>query len=434
MSPTARSRRARLVRAGLTVIAGLGLAVAPLVASPAGADHSHELFVGFTFVADSDGYNMTGGDPKQQGYPQGQGSVAHTQARVTTGPAGHALASTAWPGSFFGNFGSLIQAFNAPEEAGQLNYPVRAEAQSSGPTSDERPGMTAVADGELAEALATSNRPTVQGAFSAGQITTFSQSMIDGEFGVSKGETHMQDVEIGGGVITIDSVVTVAEARTNGIEGSNSGRTVVEGMEVGGNPVTVDQDGIHAGGEQNDNPGNAVTQALVDNVLSNAQMEIYLTEPISRSEGSVQEYRSGSLIIEWELSEGDPRYDNGAIFVIELGGSGAYVQAQSAILFQPPDITVPDFSAPVVGGTSPEPPAPTTPASPEPTEIAAPPSSQVRPIASEPVVDRFDGIPWLLMLAIVAGSLLAGRGLTRFHAALVEAPPSGSYTIEGGHT
>jgi hypothetical protein len=436
MRPAARSRRVRLLRALATVVAGVGLAVAPLVTQPAGADHSGELFVGFTFLADSDGYKMTGGDPKAQGYPQGQGSVGHTQARLSTGPAAHALASTAWPGGFFGNFGSLIQAFGAPPEAGQLNYPVRAEAQSSGPTTDERPGMKALAEGELAEATSTTNQPRVEGAFSAGQIDTLSRSTIEGEFGVTRAETTMSDVVVAAGTVTIDSVVTVAEARTNGIEGSNGGRTVVEGMEVGGQPVVVDENGVRAGDSQNDNPANAVTQALVDNVLTHAQMEIYLTEPLSRSEGGVQEYRSGSLIIVWQLSEGDPRYEDGAIFVMEFGGSGAYVGAQSAILFQPPDISIPDFTVPpaIGGGTFEPPPAPTAaPTTPGPTEVAAPPS-QPRTIVTEPVVDRFDGIPWLLVLAVVGGSLIAGRGLTRFHAALVESPPSGSYTIEGGHS
>ena len=123
-----RVRRLRL-RAAVLLSAGMAIIAAPFWLHPAEAQTG---FVGYTFLADSDGIDQTGGSPGSQGYPQQANETAHTTARIDTGPNGQALASSQWPGDFVGNFGSLAQVFGAPPEAGQANYPVRAEASSSG--------------------------------------------------------------------------------------------------------------------------------------------------------------------------------------------------------------------------------------------------------------------------------------------------------------
>lgn len=431
----ARGRRALLVRSGATAVAGLTMLGGSLWMAPwAGADHSAELFVGFTALADADGYNATGGDPKAQGYPQGQGSVAHTQTRLTTGPSGYALASNAWPGQFLGNLGALAQgAAGAPEEANVANYPVRAEAFSSGPQQQQMEGMKATAEGELAEAVASTG-PTGDPGFTVGSTETLSRSMVEAEALVSRADAHITDVNIGEGTVTIDSIVTSAEARTDGESGDNGGRAVVEGMEVAGQPVVVDENGVRAAGEQSDNPADAVTQAVVDNVLSHAQMDIYMAKPQSRSEGGTQEYRSGSLVVTWKASGGDPEVDDGAIFVVVFGGSNAFAQAAPAIPFELP--TPPIAAGPVTSPPAPVGGAPVVspgPVATQPSETpAASPGTPVAVLPTQPVVDRFDGIGWLLIAAALAGSVMAGRGVSRFHAALISAPAAAACTIRGG--
>src|SRR5687768_4772833 len=146
-------KRGRTRRHGALLLAlGAVLLAVPFRLQPARAQTG---FVGYLFTADSDGIDQTGGSPGSQGYPQQANETAHTTARIDTGPNGYALASSQWPGDFVGNIGSLAQVFGAPPEAGQLNYPVRAEASSSGQqkaTAD--PGMSASADGPTAEAVA----------------------------------------------------------------------------------------------------------------------------------------------------------------------------------------------------------------------------------------------------------------------------------------
>lgn len=427
-----------------SIAAGLALIVGPLwlAFGPRAQADVSQLFVGFQFEADADGYSMTGGDPKAQGHPQGAGHVAHTVARLSTGPSGYALASYAWPGGLLGNLGSLMQgAGGAPEETDAFNYPVRAEAFSAGPQEAENRQMKATARDELAEAVASAG-PSSGGqgdAFRVGSVDTLSRSTVEGEFGISRSEATVSDINIAE-VFTVDSVITTAQARTNSQVGTNSGSARVNGAKVGGFPVIIDENGVRAQDSQNPNVGQAVTQALVDNILHHAQMEIYLTQPQRRSEGGTQEYRSGSLVVSWKASQGDPQFDEGAIFTVAFGGANAFVQANPAIPFT--DLpSVEDFFDEsgttldpgfVGGGSEPTSPDTTDGGSPDTTDgVAAGPRQA---IATQDVVNRFDGIAWLLLLSAMVGSALAGRGLLRFQDAVAGGSSGPACPLEGDPT
>ena len=146
-------------RAALMVLVGAVLVVGPFVV-PSSAQQ--EELIGYLGVADSDAVTQTGGDPSNQGYPQVQSKTAHTYSSLDTGENGLALSSSQWPGEFVGNAGSLLQVFGAPAEAGALNYPVRAEASTAGPSESSDLGMTARVDGPLAEAIAEDSSGWVQ--------------------------------------------------------------------------------------------------------------------------------------------------------------------------------------------------------------------------------------------------------------------------------
>ena len=424
-------------RSGLLVLVGVAMMATPFLLPEA---HAQDELIGYLGLADSDGIAQTGGAPTSQGYPQAQSKTAHTYSSLDTGPNGLALASTQWPGELAGNAGSLAQVFGAPEEAGAANYPVRAEASTVGPAESSQPGMYARVEGPVAEAKATGDGFDGAGSelITFGDVETVSRSeLIDGEMVVTATAT-VTDIVIGG-VITIDSVQTTAIARSDGTEGSNGGSATVSGLEVAGQPARVDQDGVHAGDGSSDNPADAVAQAVIDQVLSNFAeafvVEMYMSSPSTRDEGPIQEHRSGSLVITMQV--GDPAAGEGGDGVFAIGGSNAYAQAASGTPFAPPAslapppavATPPPPAPPVVADSSPAAPVPDTTAAPTttpPTEVAAPPV-----LSTAPIVDRFSGLGFVMPLFLLLGGLLAGRGLHRFHAAVVSPHHASGCIIEG---
>lgn len=425
---SAPSRR----RALLLLVAGGALLVGT-VGSHAAAQTPAETtdepgLIAFNLLGDSDAINLYGGQRAAQGYPQAVSQTAHTETRVVTGPNSSALASMQWPGKFLGNLGSLIQVFGGPPEAGGLNYPVRAEASSSGPTRAEDNGAVAVAEDAVAEAHAQ-----VEGFddgvdfMSFGDAQTTSHSSLTDGLGVTKTTATVTDIVLGGGAITIDSVVTRASVSTDGVEGVANGEATVSGLEIAGQPATVDEDGVHFAGSQNPNPVDAVGQAVIDEALANFSdgftVDMYVSEPSTRDEGGVQEYRSGSLVI--LMTFGDPNGDGGdGAFII--GGSNAYAQASQG--FPAPALPTPSVD-PVVdpvssggefapGDTTP----PSPSAGPVPEETAAP--EALVPAVEVPAspIARFSGVPFVMPFFILLASIFIGRGLDLLHRSIATAP------------
>lgn len=405
------------LRAIVGLVAGLALMVSPLAMRPAGADSS--AFLSFELNALADGFTMTGGSPSSEGFPQMQGRVPHTETVVETGPRARALSSGAWPGPLAANAGSLAVLLGGPEEAGAANYPVFSEAQSpAGPfESEQSPGFRAEARTELAEAIGQVD-DFGNDAFFVGSVHTNSRSEVSGDLGVATARSENSDISFGGGQVTIESVITTARASTDGVTSEVGGSTVVSGLVVGGQPARVDEDGVHFGSQDNPNPADAVAQQIGEQVLSNFGMELYTTSPVQSSEGGSASYRSGSLIIVWDV------FNQGqGIGVWEIGGSAVDVRASPALplpVFEPPPpptFAAPVTSPPVVSGVTPPPPtaAPVTEAPAAPTEVALPPA--VTPIEPAPIsADFFDGIPWLFVLAALVGSWLAARSLAALQA------------------
>ncbi len=412
-------------RRGLVpILAGVVLLTAPLWPSAAGAEDAE--LVGFTFTADSDAVTQTGGDPSSQGYPQAQSRSGHTEARLDTGPNGYALASSEWPGGFLGNVGSLAQVFGAPEEAGAANYPVRAEAQSSGPTSVEQAGASAKAEGGDALALVDVDGYDGGGstAFSFGDVHTESRTTLDVTRGIAKATAVVSDISFGDGTIQIDSVTTVAEAATDGRTGTSSGSTLVSGATVAGRPVRIDESGVRAGDSTSPNPADAIAQALTDQVLTHfeegVKVTMFVTKPRSRSEGNVQEYQSGSLVVLMEL--GDPSAGSGGTGAFVIGGSNAFVLATPGIALT---AATPSDAAPSSGIFTPLPSDATGgQAVPSPSEapVAVPvPSTPDEIATTSPItaLSRFAGLPFIMPFFVLLGSLLAGRGLHQLHEVVV---------------
>lgn len=414
----------RRSHATLLLVLGVALLAFPFTVRPARAQTG---FVGYLFAADSDGIDQTGGSPGSQGYPQQANETAHSTARIDTGPNAHALASSQWPGDFVGNFGSLLQVFGAPPEAGQLNYPVRAEASSSGQQeATAEPGMSASAKGPTAEAVAFVDDYDGGESMSFGNVESRSSTALEGDLGVARATTNITDFTFGG-QITIESIQTSAGASTDGTQGKAEGHTLVKGLKIAGQPAYVDQDGVHAGEQGQPNPADAVAQLIIEQVLSNFEdglkVDMRTTGAFKRSEGSLQEYRSGALVITVTL--GDPGGDGG-VGTFVLGGSNALVSASPDSASGIPEATVDSFDVGAFDAPSPaalaEVPIPSGGAAPA-TE--APPAAADEGPAEAPnlgLVSRFSGLGFVMPFFVLLGSLAIGRGLHVFHDTLVRAP------------
>ena len=408
------------------LVLGVALVAVPFAVPPARAQAG---FVGYLFTADSDGIDQTGGSPGSQGYPQQASETAHTTARIDTGPNGYALSSAQWPGDFIGNVGSLAQVFGAPPEAGQLNYTVRAEASSSGQQEvTASPGMTASAKGPTAEAVAIFDGYNGGESMSFGNMESRSSTALESGVGVARASTNITDFNFGG-QIRIKSIKTSAGASTDGTTGKAEGQTLVNGVEIAGQPAYVDQDGVHAGTQGQPNPADAVAQLLIDQVLSNfkdgAQVEMRTTNAFTRSEGPLQEYRSGALVI--TVIVGDPSGDGG-VGTFVLGGSNALVSASADSLSGVADSAPGATDVGSFGGPVAEPVA----------DVPIPSGGSVAPSASAPapstdnsnaspdlgLVSRFRGLGFVMPFFVLLGSVVIGRGLHVLHGTLVNARPT----------
>jgi len=294
-------------RPGALLVGG-GLLLAVASGAAAVAEPEGRLVNGLTAQAASDGVGMTFGDPSTPPYPVGAGQLAHTEASLTTGPTGYALASTAWPGPVVANAGSLVVLLGGPAEAGQANYGGRAEAYSSGPTDAELPGMRAHAADGVAEATAgAQDVETAPGALTGDVVTVSRTGFEAGALGVSSTCTA-SDLAFGEAV-RIGSVRTEATATSDGDTATSAGRTVVSGLTIGGQAAEVDEEGVRF--------VDPLTAAVGEQVLAQAGMELYVSAPRAEVDGARGSYRSGALVVVWEPPQ------SGQLFVYTICGSDA---------------------------------------------------------------------------------------------------------------
>ena len=396
-----RARRRASVALGVVGLALL--AVTPLV-QRVGAQAVQ--FDGFTVLTSSDGIAGTFGDPAGAPYPVAAGQMPHTEASLTTGPTGYALASVAWPGPLVANAGDLAVLLGAPHEAGDANYGGRAEARSPGGESDAElgPNMRAHAQDNVAEATATvEDFASVPGSLSAGSSTTHVRNVLEAERVVGVAESSTTDIVFAEGLVTIDSVETLAHAVSDGLQADADGSTVVNGLEVNGNPATVDEEGVRF--------SDPAVQPVQENVLTNAGIEMFVTKPRSTNEGDAASYRSGSLVIVWTLG------DSGYVVVYSIGGSEADARATRGSPFTPPT------SPGIVASPSSSPPPDTSPTlGTEPVPTSTPPTAApTTELAAAPIsfTRELGIVPYVIGALFTAA---AAWGLWRFREGVIERP------------
>jgi hypothetical protein len=355
-------------------IAGLSsLGVGTVGTFGAGAQEGGQIVLGLTAVGASDGIGSTFGDPDAQPYPVAAGQIAHTEATLSTGPTGYALASTAWPGPLAANAGSLALLLqpNLPPETGNANYAGRTEAFSpGGPSESELPGMRAHAEGGVAEAFAGAQDVEGEPGAFTGDVQTLSRSTF--EAGVLKATSSCtaSDMTFGGdGAVAIGSVRTESESSTDGATGTAGGRTVVSGVTVAGQPAEVDENGVRF--------IDPVAAPVGEQILSQMGISMFVAQPQASDDPTRPSYRAGALVVVWDLG------GSGYFYIYNICGSDTSASVRLGQAFSAPTApTLPNRPAttPVAPSRSSTTPASPTVAAPTPT---APPAAVETPAAPD---------------------------------------------------
>ena len=253
-----------------------------------------------------------------------EGQVPEARANLNTGPVGYGLASVAWPGPLAANAGSLIlvASADAPPEVTALNYPVRAESRTgqNPPTTTytQVPGvsLTSTAKPDLVSADASvANTLADTGTF--GPARASGKTSLSGSSGIAESFNVVNDVVLGGGVVTIQSVRSAAMATTDGTKSGGKASTTVVGLAIGGQPATIDESGLRIG--DSSQPLNEAANAAARQALADAGMDIVLSAPTKEVKGAAATLTAGSLVVVWKPSDS-------ALFSVVLGGAQAAVK------------------------------------------------------------------------------------------------------------
>jgi hypothetical protein len=179
---------------------------------------------------------------------------SYTAVTLETGPAARALASSLWPGTLLGDgIGAAT--------GGQLpGYPVKADARyPDKPYTDTAHGClqadqpaTCASDGGAfmsSQALGLDVRATAKMSpaeipgFDLGTVSSVSTATVKDGVAIGTSASHLTDVSLMGGMISVGSVSTSISVRSNGIKAVSDGSTVVSGLSIMGVGYVVDDKG-----------------------------------------------------------------------------------------------------------------------------------------------------------------------------------------------
>lgn len=402
----------------LTGLACLTTALIPAVTASAEEEPGSQLD-SYALHADASSFRV------RQGTEQTEVVLPQSLAQLRNGPVGFAQSSTAWPGTYAGNVGSLlILAADAPPEAAALNSPLRAEARTgSGPsevTNSDFPGTTMRAAATAQEVAAETTTGAIA-ALPVGELgssgSSSSTTLTDARTGVSVASSVVRDISLLDGQITIGAVSSTAKATTDGVRTTVEGRTVVTDLEVGGQAVGITSDGITAAGQDGPDPSPAVDAA--NSVLAAAKAVVALSEPIAVQDGGNASYTAGSFVLSFTQS-------SGAVFTVLIGGANVSVAAVAG----EPVLALPDL--PPAESVAAPPPPPAFDVGTGEVVAAPPPPAAGTSAVADPAAPPLVALPaeragftlpaplspaWLVLAAL--GSLLVGSALTKVPAAVV---------------
>jgi hypothetical protein len=316
-----RSRKLAL----LFVVAGTAMAASPMAV--AFADEADGGGVGtFRVYGDAHGIGVMLEQPASPTTPvPAAGLVPDAYAELSSGPAGLALSSVAWPGPLVGSAGTLaaVVAGVPPDIANIGNDPIKAQAQASGGGRDEQTlgPMYALVDGAKSQARTAITDFSSPGAVSAAKVFSQTRTFQDDAGNVTSiAESQINGLEIGG-VLRIETVKMVAQGTTFGDRTEMTQKTTVSGVTVEDQACTIDETGMHCGGNDSDNPMNPIAEGA-NQILTNMGMTAYVTKPaVHKSTGGDGDIRTGTLVVFWQMDEATNT-------VFTIGGANITLRAQ----------------------------------------------------------------------------------------------------------
>ena len=255
--------------------------------------------------------------PVDPGEPHGEGSISYTQTKLETGPSARAVASSFWPGPAVGDgFATLCdQVTNNPQapkdtrEECNEEYRVKADARwpenKQFPREDEQAApptggnVFASALGLDTFSRASSSESPNEEAVGFGNVKSRSDTVVVKDTAIATTVASAEDVALGGGVITIESVKTVLEATSDAKKGRTEGVTKVNGLTVGGQGYVVDSKGVRP--VDKDKSGESIVplpeQPGAKEMDKNLGIEIELVKHKSSVDGAEAARSAGGLRI-----------------------------------------------------------------------------------------------------------------------------------------
>ena len=312
--------------AAMLVIAGGALVVSPVAV--AFADDGADSGLGtFRSAADANGIGVSLEQPNSGSAPvPAQGLVPDAYAELSSGPAGIAMSTIAWPGPLAANAGGLANVVGTPlppDVVANANDPVKVQAQSSGGSRDEQSigPMYALVDGQQSLARSAFTDFSSPGVVSAARTFTRSRSYVDdsGKL-VSEAVSQLQGVEIAG-LVKIDNITTTATVTTaDGVTFEPDVKSTVSGVTIQGQPFVIDEKGMHTPSGDQPSPSDPIA-AGINQVITNMGMTAFVTKPaVQKTEAGAAVVRSGSVVIYWQM-------DPNTLTVVTLGGAGVNMRA-----------------------------------------------------------------------------------------------------------
>lgn len=174
--------------------------------------------------------------------------MPETVARFGDGPSGYGLASVAYPGGIPTSMDALVTQSGG--DGSQIPpYPIKAEAfYPAGPTEDDtsQAGYAQKVVSSDHGVQSTGSYPSIGASplVTVGSISSASRGAIEDALGVSRSRVALSDVNILGGVITIDSLVTDLVAVHDGRGGSTAGGTTATGVRFLGLDASLTEKGL----------------------------------------------------------------------------------------------------------------------------------------------------------------------------------------------
>jgi hypothetical protein len=312
--------------AAMFVIAGTALALSPVAA--AFAEEGDASGVGtFRAFGDANGIGLSLEQPNSGSAPvPAQGLVPNAYAELSSGPAGFALSTIAWPGPLVGNAGGLANVVGTPlppDVVANANDPVKVQAQSSGGARDEQSigPMYALVDGHQSVARSTISDFTSPGVASAARVFSRARTYIDDSGAlVSEAVSELQGVEIAG-LVKIDNIMTSTTVTTSdGETFEPKVKSTLTGVSIQDQKFVIDETGMHTPSGDEASPTDPIADGI-NQIITNMGMTAFVTKPaVQKIEGGAAIVRSGSVVLFWQM---DPNTQS----VVTLGGAAVTIRA-----------------------------------------------------------------------------------------------------------